>query len=84
MKEVFPCKRGEDVLLYKNAENRRSKHNARLSKRQSAYSLTEPSIGNDASLRGTGDQTSLHPCLLDIQHAQCYCAICCKTRVVNE
>ena len=23
-------------------------------------------VGNDASLRGTGDQTSLHPCLRDI------------------
>ena len=30
------------------------------------------SVGNDASLRGTGDQTSLHPCLRDICAALLY------------
>ena len=29
-------------------------------------------VGNDASLRGTGDQTSLHPCLLNICAALLY------------
>ena len=31
-----------------------------------------PTVGNDASLRGTGDQTSLHPCLRDICAALLY------------
>ena len=34
--------------------------------------LNYDSVGNDASLRGTGDQTSLHPCLLDIYAALLY------------